>query len=130
MNSMYAPTPGGYPGNIDGGTMTSWWIFNAIGLYPAIPGDDVLTIGAPRFSRVDISLPDGHLLRIDAPGATRATPYVAGARLDGQRIAKAWLRYSAIADGATLRVRTSAKPSRWAASLTAVPPSYGSQGRE
>ncbi|HEX3707776.1 MAG TPA: GH92 family glycosyl hydrolase [Mycobacteriales bacterium] len=124
LDQMYAPTPGGYPGNIDGGTMTSWWIWNAIGLYPAIPGDDVLTLGAPRFSRVEISLPRGRLLRIEAPGGSRATPYVDAASVDGRPLGKAWLRYSKVEHGATIRLRTSAQPSVWARSVSDAPPSY------
>jgi predicted alpha-1,2-mannosidase len=124
LDSMYAPTPDGYPGNIDGGTMTSWWIWNAIGLYPAIPGDDVITIGAPRFSRVEIALPTGHMLRIDAPGATRATPYVRAAAIDGRRVGKAWVRYSALARGGTIRLDVSRSPADWARSDADAPPSY------
>jgi putative alpha-1,2-mannosidase len=124
LDSMYAPTPDGYPGNTDGGTMTSWWIFNAIGLYPAIPGDDVMTVGAPRFSQVDVTLPGGHRLQVDAPGASRATPYVTSASLGGQPLGRAWLRYSQIAKGATIRLHTAAKPGHWARSVADAPPSY------
>jgi predicted alpha-1,2-mannosidase len=124
LDSMYSPTPDGYPGNIDGGTMTSWWIWNAIGLYPAIPGDDVLTVGAPRFSHVVLALPGGRTLRVDAPGATRATPYVAAARLDGTTLGRAWLRFAAVRRGGTLRLETSATPTTWANQLSDAPPSY------
>jgi predicted alpha-1,2-mannosidase len=128
LDTMYAPTPDGYPGNTDGGTMTSWWIWNAIGLYPAIPGDDVMTVGAPRFSRVDITLPGGHHLRIDAPGASRATPYVATASVGGQSLDRAWLHYAAVAGGATLHVATSRTPTHWAGSVADAPPSYPAAG--
>jgi predicted alpha-1,2-mannosidase len=125
LDTMYAPTPDGYPGNIDGGTMTSWWIWNAIGLYPAIPGDDVVTVGAPRFSRVVIDLPAGKTLQIEAPGASRATPYIAAASLDGAALDRAWLRFSALDSGATLRLTTSRHASRWARAPADAPPSYG-----
>jgi len=123
LDSMYAPTPYGYPGNTDGGTMTSWWLFNAIGLFPAIAGDDVLTVGAPRFSRVVLSLPRGRELRIVAPGATRSKPYVGSAALNGRTLGKAWLRFSQLERGATLRLRTTSGPTAWARD-GAAPPSY------
>jgi predicted alpha-1,2-mannosidase len=123
LDSMYAATPDGYPGNTDGGTMTSWWLFNAIGLFPAIAGDDVLTVGAPRFSRVVVSLPNGRKLRIVVPGGTRSKPYVDSASLNGHELGKAWLRYSQLADGATLRLQTAGGPSKWARD-GAAPPSY------
>jgi predicted alpha-1,2-mannosidase len=124
MNQMYAPTPDGYPGNTDGGTMTSWWLFNALGIYPAIPGDDVVTVGAPRFARVQIKLPSGHTLRIDAPGASRATPYVNKAWLDGSTLSRAWVRFASLSNGATIRLKTARGPSDWAKSLQDAPPSY------
>jgi predicted alpha-1,2-mannosidase len=129
LDSMYAPTPGGYPGNIDGGTMTSWWIWNAIGLYPAIPGDDVLTVGAPRFSRVVINLPGGKSLRVEAPAGSRAKPYVTSAALNGHRLDRAWVRYADLAKGATLHLTTSGQPGRWALSVAAAPPSYPASSR-
>ncbi len=124
MDDMYAPTPDGYPGNTDGGTMTSWWVFNALGIYPAIPGDDVVTIGAPRFARVRIALPSGHVLRIAAPGASRATPYVTNATLNGNPLPVAWVRFRSLSNGASIRIVASATPSQWARSLRAAPPSY------
>ncbi len=123
LDSMYAPTPKGYPGNTDGGTMTSWWLFNAIGLFPAIAGDDVLTVGAPRFSRVVLSLPHGRDLRIVAPGGTRSKPYVDAAALDGRALDKAWLRYSQLKRGAVIKVSTTREATSWARN-GAPPPSY------
>jgi putative alpha-1,2-mannosidase len=129
MDAMYAPTPSGYPGNTDGGTMTSWWLFNAIGLFPAIPGDDVMTVGAPRFSRVVVSLPHHRRLRVVAPEASRATPYVRSASFAGRPLAQAWLRFSQLVRGATLKVRTSPHPGAWARDGT-PPPSYPATSRE
>jgi predicted alpha-1,2-mannosidase len=123
LDGMYAPTRDGYPGNTDGGTMTSWWLFNAIGLFPAIAGDDVLTVGAPRFSRVVVSLPRGHELQIVSPGGTRSRPFVASASLNGRPLDAAWLRYSQLKKGATLRLATSSRASTWAREGNA-PPSY------
>ncbi len=124
MDEMYAPTPDGYPGNTDGGTMTSWWVWNAIGLYPVIPGDDVMTVGAPRFSRVVIVLPRGRSLTVLAPGASRNTPYVASAELDGSALRRAWLHFAAIRRGATLRIATATAPGTWADRPADAPPSY------
>ncbi|HVW46986.1 MAG TPA: GH92 family glycosyl hydrolase, partial [Solirubrobacterales bacterium] len=35
---LYSPTPTGYPGNDDLGTLSAWYVFGALGLYPAQPG--------------------------------------------------------------------------------------------
>jgi predicted alpha-1,2-mannosidase len=129
LRSLYAPDPDGYPGNVDGGTMSSWWVFNALGLYPLIPGDDVMSIGAPLFRSVVVHLPGGRLLLIETPGAGAAHPYVRGARLNGRALRRAWVRYSDLRRGATIRVTAAARPGRWAQSLRAAPPSYAASAR-
>jgi putative alpha-1,2-mannosidase len=124
LDTMYAPTPVGYPGNTDGGTMTAWWLWNAIGLYPAIPGDDTMVVGAPRFDRVVIALPGGRSLRIVAPNGGRQAPYVDAASLAGKPLDRAWLRFATLARGGELRLRTGPRASGWAHSPGAAPPSY------
>ena len=82
---LYRPTPGGMPGNDDGGTLSAWWAFGALGLYPAVPGEDVLVVGSPLFRRVVLRLPRVGTVRIDAPRAARGRPYVHGLRSTGRR---------------------------------------------
>ncbi|HWB66784.1 MAG TPA: GH92 family glycosyl hydrolase [Mycobacteriales bacterium] len=128
MRRLYAPAPDGYPGNVDGGTMSAWWVFNAIGIYPAIPGDDVLAIGAPRFSRVTLRAPGGHAIRIVAPQAGARRRYVTAARLHGRPLHRAWLRYSALRHGASLRITTRRAAADWARAIRRAPPSYAPGG--
>ncbi|HVV75775.1 MAG TPA: GH92 family glycosyl hydrolase [Mycobacteriales bacterium] len=124
LSQMYAPTPDGYPGNTDGGTMTSWWIWNAIGLYPAIPGDDVMTIGAPLFSKVVISLPEGRRLAVVDPHAS-GSPYVQSVTRNGQAWQKSWLRFGSLGRKTAISIRTAPQPApNWARSAKDVPPSY------
>ena len=49
--SLYPDTPRGFPGNDDLGTMSAWYAFAAIGLYPEIPGTDVLAVDAGKVNR-------------------------------------------------------------------------------
>ena len=35
---LYSTAPDGYPGNDDLGTLSSWYVFGALGLYPEVPG--------------------------------------------------------------------------------------------
>ncbi|HWC33392.1 MAG TPA: GH92 family glycosyl hydrolase [Mycobacteriales bacterium] len=123
LDAMYAPTPDGYPGNIDGGTMTSWWLWNAIGLYPAIPGDDVLTIGAPLFSKVVISLPGHRVLRVLGPAGPRYA-FVRSVSRDGRPWTKSWLRFASLGPKTTIVINAAARPTQWGRSAQAAPPSY------
>ena len=49
--------PAGYPGNDDLGTLSAWYVFGALGLYPEVPGVGLLAIGSPLFERASIALP-------------------------------------------------------------------------
>ena len=51
MSSLYRATPGGFPGNDDGGAMSAWWVFGALGLSPTVPGTGVMTLSSPLFTR-------------------------------------------------------------------------------
>ncbi|HKR99826.1 MAG TPA: glycoside hydrolase family 92 protein, partial [Candidatus Dormibacteraeota bacterium] len=95
---LYSPTPGGMPGNDDGGTLSSWWVFGAIGLFPAVPGTDLLAINAPLFSRAVVRLPRGHLV-IDAARASRARPYIQAAALDDRRLRKSRIHFDSLIAG-------------------------------
>src|SRR5450759_10002 len=45
-----------YAGMDDAGEMSSWYVFNAIGIYPFSPSDDNFIISVPLFNKVDLTL--------------------------------------------------------------------------
>ena len=73
--TLYDASPKGYPGNDDLGTMSAWYVLASLGLYPAIPGTDVLTLGSPLFAHARLRLTGG-VLDIKARGASDRTAYV------------------------------------------------------
>jgi predicted alpha-1,2-mannosidase len=120
---LYDTSPDGYPGNDDLGTLSSWYVFGALGLYPELPGVGVLAIGSPLFDRAEIRLPHRRRALILAAGNGR---YVRSLRLDGRAHAKPWTTYCALARGATLSFQLGRKPNRgWGAAPAAAPPSFG-----
>jgi predicted alpha-1,2-mannosidase len=124
--SLYGPGPGGYPGNDDLGTMSSWWVLASLGLYPAIPGEDVLAIGSPLLRNAEVRLGDGHIIDIRAPQAGPKRPYVAGLELDGVAHRAPWLRFRQLRRrGATLEFRLATAPQRWGSAPKLAPPSFG-----
>lgn len=121
--SLYDPGPDGYPGNDDLGTLSSWYVWGALGLYPAVPGVGVLALGSPLFGRAALRLPHHRRALILARGNG---PYVRSLRLDGRNHAKPWTTYCELARGAVLSYRLDARPNRrWGARPAAAPPSYG-----
>ena len=121
---LYGPGPDGLEGNDDGGTMGAWWVFGALGIYPAVPGTDVLALGSPLFPHVTIRLPRG-TLRIDGAGAAPGRPYVRALALDGRAWRRPWLRYREPGGRRAAALPSSGPtPTRWGSAPSQAPPSY------
>ena len=118
---LFSATPGGYPGNDDLGAMSAWYVLGALGLYPAIPGTDVIALSGPLFPRADVRL-GGGTLRIRAAGAMPGRPYVKSLRRNGRPFAKPWLRFGSLRCGARLDYRMAGTARPWGSGVT--PPSF------
>ncbi len=80
--------------------MSAWYLFSAIGVYPAVPGSGQFLLHTPRFSKVEVDMGNGRTLRIDAPGADgRRLQYVQGVQVDGQPHAPVWLDWNQLQQG-------------------------------
>jgi predicted alpha-1,2-mannosidase len=107
---LFHAEPGGLPGNDDGGAMSSWYVFAAIGLYPEIPGVAGFAVGSPLFPLISIHLGNGHLLRIQGQGASDEMPYVQSLRVNGQPYDNPWVPLAMLKDGATLQYVLGSSP--------------------
>ncbi len=136
----YADTPGGIPGNDDSGGLSSWYVWNALGLFP-VPGQGVYLLGSPTFRRAVVALhgaapdddapggtgPTGTSLTIEASPAEDGAIYVCGARWNGRPLDRAYLTYAEVSSGGVLSVDLSATPSTWA---SGSPPPSVSESRD
>lgn len=109
--ALFANAPNGVTGNDDLGTMSAWYLFSAIGLYPAVPGTGELLLHTPRFASVEMDIGAGKTLRIEAPGADgRALQYVDSVRVDGAATDRAWVDWAQLRDGGTIAFDLTATP--------------------
>ena len=121
VDTLFRPRPAGLPGDDDLGALSAWYVWSALGLYPAVPGVGGLAVGSPLFPSVTIRSGLG-LLRIEAPAARSDRPYVHGLTLDGRSKATTWLSVSSLRGRRTLRFDLRADPAR--GRVTARPPSF------
>ncbi len=91
ITTLYRPTPAGLPGNDDLGTMSAWYIWSALGLYPQNPSLRILDIGSPLFPHAALDTPGGLRLIINAPRAGTTRPYVESLTINGHPDQRTWL---------------------------------------
>jgi predicted alpha-1,2-mannosidase len=120
INKYYNSKPDGLPGNDDAGSMSAWYVFNAMGFFP-VAGQDLYLITAPMFNDVTINLGDGKFFTITCKGLSDENKYINAATLNGKRFDRSWFTHTEIKDGATLEFIMSATPSQWG--TKALPPS-------
>jgi len=124
---LFTNAPNGVTGNDDLGTMSAWYLFSAIGMYPAVPGSGEFLLHTPRFAKVEVDMGNGRTLRIDAPGADgRRLQYVQGVQVDGQAHAPVWLDWSRLQQGPRLRFALDGKaPTQgWGTAVADLPVSW------
>lgn len=102
--------PTGLSGDEDGGALTAWYVFAAMGFYPVNPASGEYALSAPLFERVEIALPGGKRFVIEAPGASKRNKYIRAATFDGQPLSRPFLTHEQIAGGGVLRFELAAEP--------------------
>lgn len=126
-NTLWKNQPDGIPGNDDLGEMSSWYVWAAMGMYPAIPGRAELILGSPLFAHIQVRRPGGNVT-INARPDPAGNPYVQSLELNGKRFDRPWLPAGFALHGGTLDYRLGATPNTaWGSAADAVPPSFPSR---
>ncbi|MEV6829386.1 GH92 family glycosyl hydrolase [Amycolatopsis sp. NPDC051102] len=123
MNESFTTGAGGLPGNDDLGATSAWYVFAALGMYPATPGADVLALHGPLFPSASIVRPAG-TIQITGTGAGQGAQYVQSLSVNGVSTTRSWIRYGDIAGASTLSYSMGSSPSAWGTNVSDVPPSY------
>ena len=128
QTELFTDQPSGLPGNDDAGSLSSWYVFSALGLYPEIPGVAGFAVGSPVFPQATLHLDNGKTLRIIGKNAALSRPFVQGLQLNGAAHASPWVAWSALSDGGVVEFDLGDKPSSWGTGLENAPPSFDSDG--
>jgi predicted alpha-1,2-mannosidase len=108
MDARYDATPAGLDGNDDGGTLSAWYVFSALGLYPRT-GSTTYVLGVPRFPEAVVSLGEGRSLRIVADGPVDGPVDVQSVELNGVTLGEPLVEHAALAEGGELIFRLVAR---------------------
>ena len=109
--TLFTNGPSGVTGNDDLGTMSAWYMFSALGLYPDTPGSGRFLLHAPRYAHVEIDLGPGRTLRIDAPQAKPGERrFVQSVTWDGHPRDQVWLDWEQLQSAGTLAFKLAAQP--------------------
>ena len=112
LAKQYHTGRAGLPGNDDAGTMSSWFVWSSIGLYP-LAGQPIYFIGSPIFTNTTIHLATGQTFSIRATNTSASAKYVQSAELNGKPLHRAWLTHAEVAGGGELALRMGATPAHW-----------------
>ena len=114
----------GIPGDEDGGSMSAYYAFSAMGFYPVSAGIPIYNIGSPLFKKTVIRLDNGKEFTVIAKDASWSNKYIQSAKLNGQRWNKTWFTHDDLVNGGTLELEMGDRPNKqWGTGKDAVPPS-------
>ena len=100
MDNRYSNAVDGLDGNDDGGTLSAWYIFSALGFYP-LPCTNQYALGSPIFPKATVRVGE-HTLEVIAENTSAENIHVQSVTLNGETLTVPWFEHEAIAHGGTL----------------------------
>lgn len=103
MKELFSSRPDGLPGDEDNGSLSSWYIWSALGMYPFCPGTPEYVMGSPLFRKVTIQLENGKELVIEAVNNGAENVYWDKLSVNGEPWHKVSISHDQLAAGAKLQ---------------------------
>lgn len=108
LDRRFSDDVNGLDGNDDGGTLSSWYVFSAMGFYP-LAGSDKYWIGSPNLDSAEITLGNGKTLKITAHNQGKKNIYVESVKLNGVELEGCYITHDQLMSGGTLEFTMSNK---------------------
>lgn len=89
-------------GDEDGGGLSAWYVFSAMGFYPVTLGKSEYVLGSPIFEEVKMDLGNGNFFTIKAPFVSTQNKYIQSVKLNGEELDGYILTHQSISAGGTL----------------------------
>ncbi len=121
---LYRPGPGGLCGNEDMGSLSSWYVLSAMGLYAVTPGLPVYVVGSPLFGQATLQTGKNKTFTIRAGNQSKENKYIQSATLNGESFNRTWISHEEITAGGELIFQMGPTPNKnWGTGANAAPPS-------
>lgn len=120
----FTTKPDGIPGNDDLGATSGVYVWNALGLYPGVPGAAGVFLGTPMFPEATLHLGgvfDHRTLVIRSEGTG---PYVTSIALNGQLYNQLWLPLDKIAPNTTTTLTFTLQSTEPTSTVLQPPPTF------
>jgi predicted alpha-1,2-mannosidase len=124
LETEYSDRPDGLAGNEDCGQISAWYVMSALGLYAVDPVRPIYVFGSPLFRRVELSLPEGRRLSIEAPENSARNIYIQTVTWNGRPWTRSWISHSELIKGGRLVFHMGPSPNPgFGAAMADRPPS-------
>ncbi|MBR5262702.1 MAG: GH92 family glycosyl hydrolase [Clostridia bacterium] len=101
LDNRFSTDVNGLDGNDDGGTLSSWYVFSAIGFYP-LAGTDKYWLGSPNVDSAELALGNGSTLSITAVNQGEKNIYVEKITLNGKELDGCYVTHEELMGGGEL----------------------------
>ncbi|MBT1704071.1 GH92 family glycosyl hydrolase [Chryseosolibacter indicus] len=112
LDSLYSDKPDGLCGNEDVGQMSAWYVFSALGFYPANPANGMYVFGSPAIENARLQVGVNNYFDIKVKNNSAANIYIQRISLNGKPYNKTWLPYTDIMKGGTLEIEMGEEPNK------------------
>lgn len=102
----------GIPGDEDGGGLSAFYVFSAMGFYPITPGIPEYQIGSPLFRKIVIHQQNGKTFTILANNCSNRKKYIQSATLNGNELNQTTITHNDITEGGKLVLEMGDKPNK------------------
>ncbi len=110
MDLWFTNSPFGMCGDEDGGGISSFYVFSAMGFYPVTPGSPYYNIGSPIFSNIEMDLGEGNYFSIESKNCSKQNKYIQSAQLNGKKLNNPYFSHDDIANGGNLILEMGPRP--------------------
>jgi putative alpha-1,2-mannosidase len=115
MREHFNTSPRGIPGNDDWGSISSWYLCAALGLFPATPGTDEWIICSPTFDKITINQPFGKKLVIKSTNLSDQNIYVQSVKLAGKEFKQTFISQHELFEAGEVSFSMGVEPNKlWA----------------